>query len=310
MMTLMLMLAVLAGPASEEQSAPVTVSLCDVLADRAAYNHKTIVVAGFVSHGFEDFTFFDPRCPSDAPGIWLEYGGTLSSGTIYCCGVSDARTREAPLTVDGIPVRLTRNANLKIFDALLQKEPDVLVRATIQGRFFSGEKQQWPGGTVWAGYGHFGMFSLLAIENVIAVERHDLANIDYRSSPDQPSWGDDVCFVQTIGDTDYAAAIQQQERADAGAEAWRFKDHRRVASEVLTAIASGEHMPLEKIEQTTGRVIYRAPSSKSRNNYMVVVSRPYWLTSTAVRRNRIAWVSIAAYEYGCDDKDDMGNPQP
>src|SRR5688572_13745873 len=53
---------------SEER---VKVSLCDVKKDPAAYNHKLLEITGFVSHGFEDFTFFDTAC-SSWPGIWLE----------------------------------------------------------------------------------------------------------------------------------------------------------------------------------------------------------------------------------------------
>ena len=294
-------LALLLASANAAADALPRVALCDLLTDRATYNHQLIEVSGFVSHGFEDFTLFDPRCESDASPIWLEYGGTLSSGTIYCCGVDGKRTRSAPLVVEGIPIGLARDETLKKFDALLQANPDTLVRATIRGHFFSGQKQQWPRGTVWAGYGHFGVHSLLAIEQVVAVEPHDLPNIDYRSVSDQPSLGDEVCFIRPIGDTDHPAAIQQQRQAESGAEGWRFRDHHRVALEALAAVIE-RPIRLETVKQMAGRVVYRAAAPSSRNRYRVVVSRPYWLTSTAARRGRIAWVSIAVFEYGCDEK--------
>src|SRR5260370_21897167 len=41
---------------------PEKVSLCELQKDVDAYNHKLIEVTAFVSHGFEDFTLFDPTC--------------------------------------------------------------------------------------------------------------------------------------------------------------------------------------------------------------------------------------------------------
>ena len=48
--------------AAEEQ--PAAVTICQLKSDPAAYNHKLVEVTGFVSHAFEDFTVFDPTCPS------------------------------------------------------------------------------------------------------------------------------------------------------------------------------------------------------------------------------------------------------
>jgi hypothetical protein len=53
---------------------PVRVTVCELKANPADYNHKLIEVIGFVSHGFEDFGLFDANCPS-WPYVWLEYGG-------------------------------------------------------------------------------------------------------------------------------------------------------------------------------------------------------------------------------------------
>jgi hypothetical protein len=50
------------------------VTVCELKANPADYNHKLIEVIGFVSHGFEDFGLFDANCPS-WPYVWLEYGG-------------------------------------------------------------------------------------------------------------------------------------------------------------------------------------------------------------------------------------------
>jgi hypothetical protein len=300
MLHLVWIMATLVASASAD-APPVPVSFCDLLADRAAYNHQRIEVTAFVSHGFENFTLFDPRCESDMPGIWVEYGGSVSSGTIYCCGPHDERTPDAPLIVDGVSVGLVRDDKLKAFDTLISSQSDVLLRATIRGRFFSGEKQQWPGGTIWGGYGHFGMFSLLAIEQIVAIEPHDLPGIDYRPEPDQPSFGRNVCFSQPIGRTSEREAMKRQGRADDGTESWRFDDDRRVAMETLSEAYGPDHrVRLTKVKRTVGRAVYRGRSPGSRHSYMVVVSRPYWLTVVAACPGRVAWVAIAAFESGCD----------
>src|SRR5215471_3972788 len=115
--SLMLVLGALAsaqtpvpGVAATEAQ-PATVTICQLKSDPAAYNHKLVEVTGFVSHAFEDFTVFDPTCPS-WPGIWLEYGGMRKSGTMYCCGVTADRHRPKELKVEdiSIPLTVTRNS--------------------------------------------------------------------------------------------------------------------------------------------------------------------------------------------------------
>lgn len=87
--------------AAEEQ--PATVTICQLKSDPAPYNHKLVEVTGFVSHAFEDFTVFDPTCPS-YPGVWLEYGGKAKSGTMYCCGVTADRHRPNEMKVEDISI--------------------------------------------------------------------------------------------------------------------------------------------------------------------------------------------------------------
>src|ERR1035438_6922393 len=78
---------------------PEKVSACQIKGDPPAYNHKLVEVEAFLSQGFEDFTLFDPTCPN-YPDIWLEYGGTARSGTMYCCGGSNERHRSQELVVE------------------------------------------------------------------------------------------------------------------------------------------------------------------------------------------------------------------
>ncbi len=138
----------------------LTVTVCQLKGDPAAYNHKLVEVTGFVSHAFEDFTLFDPTC-SSWPGVWLEYGGKAKSGTMYCCGVSADRHRPKELKVEDISIPLTDDEPFRKFDKLIQPPfrsgiHGSIVHATLVGRFFSGRRIKYPKGSSWGGYGHMG----------------------------------------------------------------------------------------------------------------------------------------------------------
>ena len=49
----------------------------------------------------------------------------------------------------------------------IQSGGDVVVRATLLGRYFSGSQQHSAAGDFWGGYGHLGCCSLLAIQRVL-----------------------------------------------------------------------------------------------------------------------------------------------
>ncbi|AIF45954.1 hypothetical protein [Dyella japonica] len=158
-------------PTQGHAEAPVQVSVCQLLEDPGRYNHALVEVTGRAGHGFEDFSLTAGHCADSVhvSGIWLEYGGTHASGTMYCCGVTRIRTRPEALVVEGVTTRLRDDKVFQDFDQIIQKEPYARAQVTVVGRFFSGEPRQFPRGTVWAGYGHMGLFSLLVIEQVLAV---------------------------------------------------------------------------------------------------------------------------------------------
>jgi hypothetical protein len=286
------------------------VALCDLLKDPARYNHKLIQVTGFVSHGFEDFTLFDPRCPSEEASIWLEYGGTFASGTMYCCGVGRERSRTEPLVVEQMKIPVLRDAKLLDFDRLVQQEPDSIVHATLRGHFFSGERQKFPGGTAWVGYGHFGMHCLLAIEQVKSVDPQDLLGVDVRSSGPHPPISGVGCFSRHLGGVGYKEAIAEQAQAENGAT-WRFEDPKEVALERFVRLLGKSGAPvLKETQRSTGMVVFDGAMTGSTNRFMAVVSRPYWLSFYAKDRNNIAWTVKAAYEYGCPTNADPQNKPP
>ena len=287
--------ALLAALAARHEAA--TVSLCDLVKNPAAYDKKIIEITAFVSHGFEDFTLFDPRCSSGMTSVWLEYGGKLSSGTMYCCGVGRERSREKPLVVDGVETTLVQDEKLKQFDALLQREPDTVVRATLRGRFFAGKEMTLPGGKIWGGYGHFGMYTLLAIEQIVAVDPHDLPDVDYGSAPSYPE-DEAGCYRESSG-SGRDEAIERQHQAEAGASS-AFDNPMSVAAQYLSAVRSEPvDFRLELAERAPGRLLYKATSPDSPLHYWVIVSRPYWLTFFAKDRRRIAWTPIGSRQVGC-----------
>jgi hypothetical protein len=85
---------------------PLAVSFCEVKANPEKFLHKLVEVTATASHGFEDSMVDDSRgpWPNSGPGVWMEYGGTRSTDTMYCCGFSPKPDREQPLVVDGMPL--------------------------------------------------------------------------------------------------------------------------------------------------------------------------------------------------------------
>lgn len=281
---------------------PQKITVCELKNDPAHYSHKLVEMEGFVSHGFEDFTFFDPNCPY-TPTIWLEYGGTVSSGTVYCCGSTSATSRQQEFVVDGVPVPLTDDEQFRRFNTLLHDEGDTVIHATVVGRFFPGEREPHIFGSGnWGGYGHLGCCSLLAIQQVVSIDPHDRSDLDYRASPDQPKTLNCGTFQGLEPIPSDRAIFAIQHRAEAGEESWVFDDPKRVA---LTFLSQTQRIPEREItgvveQKSSGRVVYQWHPPGKTEIYMVVVSRPYWLSFYASDENKVAWIVVAAYK-SCGD---------
>lgn len=139
------------------------VTICKLLANPSAYDHKLIKVSGRVSFAFEEFTLTSTECPAQRGRIWLEYGGTLKSRAI-----PEGREprREKALTVEGITTTLVEDSTFANFDSSLHEPPGASVNATLVGRYFAG-KPGANGNKEWRGFGMWGMFSLLIIQQVL-----------------------------------------------------------------------------------------------------------------------------------------------
>jgi hypothetical protein len=291
--------------ACEEQ--PEKLTACQLKNDPAAYNHKLVELTGFVSHDFEDFTIFDPTCPS-WPAIWLEYGGKAKSGTMYCCGVTADRHRPNEMKVEDIPIPLTDNEQFREFDKMIQPpfrsdRHGAVVHATLIGRFFAGRQIKYPKETRWGGYGHMGCCSLLAIQEVKSVDPENRDDLDYGASADQPDIDKTGCgyrFLTPIQPT--SDLIKAQQDADLGTSDWVFDDPRRVASSALARCSKTDESSIEGLKETRkaqGRYVYEWTPAGKAESYMVVVSRPYLLSFYARDPKRVAWVVSAAYLSSC-----------
>jgi hypothetical protein len=295
----------LAWPNQSQQvkpEAPVKATVCQLKNDPAAYNHKLVEVTAFVSHGFEDFAMFDTAC-NTWPDIWLEYGGTTGSPTMYCCGVTPSNKRSKPLVVENIQVDLVGDKRFNEFDTLINSQPDTIARATVVGRFFAGEKQEHRGGR-WGGYGHMGCCTLLAIQQVLSVDPHRSRLLDYQSTADPSGLAKADCYGElTRIDDRFTPLIKAQERADSGEEAWAFNDPLRVATHGLAQILKIDEstVRLRLTERAQGQFSYRWQPKRNGNVYLVVVSRPYILKFSAKDPNRVAWVLRTVYEVGCTE---------
>lgn len=151
---------------------PQEVTLCEVLGNPATFNHKLIKISGVVSRGFEVFTLTDGSC-HNFNTIWLELGGLRGSGVIYCCGDNKIeKTREKPLVVEGIKTQLIEDEMLSRFETLTNQRHEYGdAKVELVGRYFSGKQRTIRGRTLWMGYGHLGMGSLLVIQQVLSVSK-------------------------------------------------------------------------------------------------------------------------------------------
>ncbi|WP_158788088.1 hypothetical protein [Granulicella sp. L46] len=160
---------------------PIRVSLCEIKTHPEKYLEKLVEFTAVASHGFEDSMVEDSQCPwpDSGPGVWMEYGGSRSTDTMYCCGFSPKPTRDKPLVVNGIPLGLIEDGKFQEFDARLhpkhpkpQRASDT-VKATLRGRVFGRYEgiagtQQSP---AWRGYGHMGCCMLFVVTQVLSVDK-------------------------------------------------------------------------------------------------------------------------------------------
>jgi hypothetical protein len=285
---------------------PREVTYCELSRDPAAYNHDLVRLTAFVTHGFEDFQLADPTCHTQDFSVWVMYGGTAQSNTIYCCpGEGASQKRPESLTIEGLQIPLVDDATFKGFTNLLSKETDTTVRLTAIGRFFSGEKQTINGKTSWRGAGHLGCCSLFVIQRVEAFEPHTRSDLDYTA--DAGWYEKEGCKFGSLQyqrhisisypNEELEQVIAAQRKADDSEAAWAFTDPQRVAIDSMKPYYANQVPVLRMVKKTPARYVFRWQNGK--NQIVVVVTRPYWLSFYA-RSRSVVWVSTMIKEAGCD----------
>jgi hypothetical protein len=146
-----------------------------------------------------------------------------------------------------------------------------------------------------------GCCSLLAIKKVLAVDPQDRQDLDYGAWPDQPDVDKLECGYQDLIPLEpYRSVIEAQGKAESGERSWAFSDPQRVASVTLAQLLKTSESSIIGIKQTRkvqGRIVYQWPAKAKKGSfYMIVVSRPYWVSFYSADPGRIAWAATAAYK--------------
>ena len=232
----------------------------------------------------------------------MEYGGKVASGTVYCCGPTNARSRKKEMEVEKVVVPLVEDENFHKFDKLLQASSGyAMVHTTLVGRFFSGDKVEFPDGTrQWRGYGHLGCCSLLVIQQVLAVDSHDRPDLDYESFADQPELAKLKCkqFRYLTEILAYRELLATQASAETPEGHWAFDEPERVALKGMAGLLKIDEKSITGMQESRrsqGKIIYLW-HPRGKKSYMMVVTRPYWLSFYSHEQGRVAWVLSAAYE--------------
>jgi hypothetical protein len=276
---------------------PIKVTVCDLKRDPVAYDHRLVEVTGFTSHAFEDFTLFDMNCP-EFPNVWIEYGGTVTTKTMYSGGDTNSRVRPEPIKVEGVSVPLIEDENFREFDRQVQHlsaSSKSISHATVIGRFFAGEERIYPKARFWGGYGHMGRYTLLVIQKVVSVTPWNRTDVDYL-----PGVKFDEFEISKVHRNllfwDYEDELMKGlKRCEAGGREWAFDDPRRVAAAFLAeSLEIGEQSVsgLKLVRDVPGQKTFQWNATGNEPPYLIVVSRPFFLTFFAKDPNRIPWLGV------------------
>jgi hypothetical protein len=299
----MIVLAAVTIATAEE---PVKATVCQLRNEPPKFNHQLVEITGFVTHASHNFTVFDPTCPS-WPAIWLEYGGTINSGTVNCCKTMSDRQRPRDLVIDNITIPLKVDQQFQDFDKAIQPpfrtgQYGAVEHATLVGRFFAGQRMD-DAEHSWGGYGYLGCCSMIVIQEVKDADPQAHPELDYGESNDHLNFSQPGCALRMLLPEEQDAALMQaQKDADTGTRDWAFSDPARVASDVLTRTAHIHHdavADMKLTQDSPARKTYESKGAQNSKSYTVVVSHPYWLSFYARDPHRVAWVASVAFETTC-----------
>ncbi len=154
-----------------------------------------------------------------------------------------------------------------------------------------------------------GCCTLLAIQEVRSADTENRKELDYGASADQPTIEKVGCgYRDLLPIEQMTALLKWQQESELGKHDWAFDDPRRVAADTFVRLAkvnvdSLSGMKISHVAQ--GRKVFEWKQPGTKRSYMVVVSRPYWLSFYSRDPNRVAWVAIAAYESSCGGRNSV-----
>jgi hypothetical protein len=166
-------------PSTAPTTAPVSVSLCELLKTPQAYSGKQIQIRGKINLEFEDFSIYDTGC-NTWPGIWLMFGGDVPTPTKSTVN-DNSRIPDRNIKVNGIEYGIAKDQKLEEFSKAIAARQDrktlYRVTATLAGTFLAGRVNQpsekFPSPP---GYGHMGCCYLFVIQQVLTVETKPIAD--------------------------------------------------------------------------------------------------------------------------------------
>jgi len=176
-----LLLTASVHPQSSDDTAPHTLvktTLCEIKSHPEKFEHVYVEFTAIATHGFEDSMVESHDCiwaVNGNPGVWMEFGGTVGTETMYCCGTAAKPARPEELKIDGIDLPLVDDDIFRTFNARLHPKHDRptqdsdAVSATMRGTIFARQGQQkWQ--PKWEGYGHMGCCMLFVVQQVTFVD--------------------------------------------------------------------------------------------------------------------------------------------
>ena len=214
------------------QAQIVDAAVCDILANPASFDGKTVRIKGTVIAGFDEFQIKGSGCNQSVDGIWLAYpeGAKAKSGPAAVLQLQLARNNPSQVaTVNRTPVKLDKNKEFKEFDSLLSTPYRAggmclgcvryAVTATLVGRL-DGIKEAGlvrdGAGKVSAvnGFGNLNRYnSRMVVQSVadVAPQEIDYSKAAAASKDDSPR--------ETVGGDPVAAAHQAARAFQAGSPA-------------------------------------------------------------------------------------------
>ena len=262
----------------------------------------------------------DPGCPEEAlinmrttgrlPEIWAEF----ADNTDYW-------------KVKGF-APLVKDEQLELFKKTLLERGRLhqMTAGTMIGTFYAGKPIKINGRISWrGGYGHMGCCSLFVISRIETVDTDYTEELDYYTDEWNVGMPRSCYSEQMLGLPNNETARTWQQTVNGGRETWRYNPEDVAEEQVkkLKADVSGtkpgpttrllspdkSHLKPLNDDQPTDTLLemkslpylktYEWIEPDRVTRFVVVVSRPYWLTEFAVSPDKVIWVPVGSSLLQC-----------